>query len=103
MAPFAGGRDMRRLIGVAGIGVVLVSASATAQLGSRPAEEWIKTLDRPVRGCDEDRRLGAWMKDAGFVQIEDVKLFLCPEMPRVWCATIVASYALHFVLVHMGR
>jgi ubiquinone/menaquinone biosynthesis C-methylase UbiE len=40
---------MRRLIGVAGLGVVLVSASITAQLGSRPAEEWIKTLDGPVR------------------------------------------------------
>ena len=40
---------MRRLIGVTGLGVVLVSTSITAQLGSRPAEEWIKTLDGPVR------------------------------------------------------
>jgi ubiquinone/menaquinone biosynthesis C-methylase UbiE len=34
---------------VAGLAILLVTAPAAAQLGSRPAEEWIKTLDGPVR------------------------------------------------------
>ncbi len=33
----------------AGLAVLLMAAPSAAQLGSRPAEEWIKTLDGPVR------------------------------------------------------
>jgi precorrin-6B methylase 2 len=38
-----------RILYVAGLAILLVTAPAAAQLGSRPAEEWIKTLDGPVR------------------------------------------------------
>ena len=34
---------------VVGLAILLVTAPMAAQLGSRPAEEWIKTLDGPVR------------------------------------------------------
>jgi ubiquinone/menaquinone biosynthesis C-methylase UbiE len=34
---------------VPGLAILLMTAPAAAQLGSRPAEEWIKTLDGPVR------------------------------------------------------
>ena len=34
---------------VVGLAILLVSAQVSAQLGSRPAEEWIKTLDGPAR------------------------------------------------------
>ena len=33
----------------AGLAICLATASVAAQLGSRPAEDWIKTLDGPVR------------------------------------------------------
>lgn len=36
-------------LGSAGLAILLVAAPSAAQLGSRPAEEWIKTLDGPVR------------------------------------------------------
>lgn len=40
----------RMLAGFTGVALLIVaSAPAAAQLGSRPAEEWIKTLDGPVR------------------------------------------------------
>ena len=34
---------------VVGLAILLVTARVAAQLGSRPAEEWIKTLDGPAR------------------------------------------------------
>ena len=34
---------------VTGLTILLMTAPAAAQLGSRPAEEWIKTLDGPTR------------------------------------------------------
>jgi len=39
----------RKLIGLAGLVLLLATAPAAGQLGSRPAEEWIKTLDGSVR------------------------------------------------------
>jgi len=39
----------RKLIGLAGLVLLLGTAPAAGQLGSRPAEEWIKTLDGSVR------------------------------------------------------
>ena len=40
---------MTRVIAVAAFALLFMTASAAAQLGSRPAEEWIKTLDGPAR------------------------------------------------------
>jgi len=40
---------MARVIAVAALALLVVAAPARAQLGSRPAEEWIKTLDGPAR------------------------------------------------------
>ena len=40
---------MARILGFAALAFLLFTASAAAQLGSRPAEEWIKTLDGPQR------------------------------------------------------
>lgn len=37
------------VLGMAGLVLASVSAPAARQLGSRPAEEWIKTLDGPAR------------------------------------------------------
>jgi hypothetical protein len=45
-------------LSVIGLAILLVTAPAKAQLGSRPAEEWIKTLDGPTRAAgrlDEGR------------------------------------------------
>lgn len=39
----------RLVLSVAALAILLVTAPSAAQLGSRPAEEWIKTLDGPVR------------------------------------------------------
>jgi cyclopropane fatty-acyl-phospholipid synthase-like methyltransferase len=39
----------RRFLCVVGLAILLVTAPVAAQLGSRPAEEWIKTLDGPAR------------------------------------------------------
>ena len=39
----------RLFLCVAGLAILLVTAPVAAQLGSRPAEEWIKTLDGPAR------------------------------------------------------
>ena len=39
----------RMFLRFAGLAVLLVTAPVAAQLGSRPAEEWIKTLDGPAR------------------------------------------------------
>jgi cyclopropane fatty-acyl-phospholipid synthase-like methyltransferase len=39
----------RLFLRFAGFAVLLVAAPVAAQLGSRPAEEWIKTLDGPAR------------------------------------------------------
>jgi precorrin-6B methylase 2 len=39
----------RTLVSGAGLAILLMTAPVAAQLGSRPAEEWIKTLDGPVR------------------------------------------------------
>ena len=40
---------MTRVIAVAAFALLFMTASVAAQLGSRPAEEWIKTLDGPAR------------------------------------------------------
>jgi precorrin-6B methylase 2 len=42
-------RVQRMFRGVAALVLLFVAVPAAAQLGSRPAEEWIKTLDGPVR------------------------------------------------------
>jgi predicted methyltransferase len=43
-------RFRRQFVGLMGLALVIgVSAPASAQLASRPAEEWIKTLDGPAR------------------------------------------------------
>lgn len=42
-------RFHRILLCLAGLASLLVTAPVAAQLGSRPAEEWIRTLDGPVR------------------------------------------------------
>ena len=42
-------RFQRTLLYVVGLAILLVAPPAAEQLGSRPAEEWIKTLDGPVR------------------------------------------------------
>jgi cyclopropane fatty-acyl-phospholipid synthase-like methyltransferase len=39
----------RMFLCFAGLAVLLVTAPVAAQLGSRPAEEWIKTLEGPAR------------------------------------------------------
>jgi cyclopropane fatty-acyl-phospholipid synthase-like methyltransferase len=39
----------RMLLSVIGVAILLLTAPVAAQLGSRPAEEWIKTLDGPAR------------------------------------------------------
>jgi cyclopropane fatty-acyl-phospholipid synthase-like methyltransferase len=39
----------RMLLCVGAMAILLVTAPSAAQLGSRPAEEWIKTLDGPAR------------------------------------------------------
>ena len=39
----------RMFLRFAGLAVLLMTAPVAAQLGSRPAEEWIKTLDGPAR------------------------------------------------------
>ena len=42
-------RFQRLLVAVLGSALLAVTTAASAQLGSRPAEEWIKTLDGPAR------------------------------------------------------
>ena len=42
-------RFHRMFLFVVGLAICLATASVAAQLGSRPAEDWIKTLDGPVR------------------------------------------------------
>jgi ubiquinone/menaquinone biosynthesis C-methylase UbiE len=42
-------RVQRIFVGCAGFVFLIVTAAVAAQLGSRPAEEWIKTLDGPAR------------------------------------------------------
>ena len=42
-------RFQRTLLHVVGLAILLVAPPAAEQLGSRPAEDWIKTLDGPVR------------------------------------------------------
>jgi len=42
-------RFQRLLVAVLGSALLAVTTPASAQLGSRPAEEWIKTLDGPAR------------------------------------------------------
>ena len=42
-------RFNRMFVCLAGLAILSVAAPSAAQLGSRPAEEWIKTLDGPVR------------------------------------------------------
>jgi precorrin-6B methylase 2 len=42
-------RFERVSVGVVGLALLLVTARVEGQLGSRPAEEWIKTLDGPAR------------------------------------------------------
>jgi precorrin-6B methylase 2 len=42
-------RFNRMFVCLVGLAILLAAAPSAAQLGSRPAEEWIKTLDGPVR------------------------------------------------------
>ena len=42
-------RFHRTFLFVVGLAILWVTAQVSAQLGSRPAEEWIKTLDGPAR------------------------------------------------------